>query len=121
MIVSWNGLESIHKIRAGQQLALYIVDEGQNIAISDTTDRNVKSAKSKAKGDDNSNTIVLADSKKHPATANSHNMSWYNVKAGDTLWTISRRFNTSPKKIKRWNNLTSDLIHPGSKLKLRDA
>lgn len=123
VIVSWNGLESVHKIRAGQQLALYIVNEGENIAASGTTNQNAKSTKNRTRSNGKSNLIVLAgSSKKQAAAKNSSNTSsWYNVKAGDTLWTISRRFNTSPKKIKRWNNLTSDLIHPGSKLKLRDA
>ncbi|MFN2355075.1 MAG: LysM peptidoglycan-binding domain-containing protein [Desulfopila sp.] len=122
LIVSWNGLESVHKIRAGQQIALYVVNEGQNISASGTTDQKVASATSRAKSAGKSNVIVLAGSnKKQAAAKSSSDMSWYDVKTGDSLWTISRRFNTSPKKIKRWNNLTSDLIHPGSKLKLRDV
>jgi membrane-bound lytic murein transglycosylase D len=46
---------------------------------------------------------------------------WYQVRNGDSLWTISRRFNTSPADIKKWNNLKSNLIHPGSRLKLIDV
>lgn len=43
----------------------------------------------------------------------------YKVKAGDSLWTIARRFNTSVRKVARWNNLpTRKLLRVGQKLKI---
>ncbi len=124
MIVEWNGLKSVHRIRAGQQLALYILDDRGNTATI------IKPNKIKGKTgispSPEANKIVLADTKKKRPAAVAANgqgptFNWYQVKAGDTLWKISRRFNTSPKEIKRWNNLKSNLIHPGSKLKLKDV
>lgn len=47
--------------------------------------------------------------------------SWYKVKQGDTLWTISQKFNTSSLLIKEWNNLKTNVIHPGSQLKVKNA
>jgi len=47
------------------------------------------------------------------------NYSWYQVKDGDTLWTISKKFNVSSVLIKEWNNLKSNVIHPGSQLKVK--
>ena len=44
---------------------------------------------------------------------------WYSVKDGDSLWTISQQFSASPKDIKKWNNLKSNLLKPGSRLKLK--
>jgi 3D (Asp-Asp-Asp) domain-containing protein/LysM repeat protein len=35
------------------------------------------------------------------------------VQKGDTLWDLSRENNTSLKNIQKWNQLTTDLIHPG--------
>lgn len=120
MIVSWNGLKSVHKIREGQQLALYIVND------TDVASAVQQSHKPKDKlqenQSENDNKIVLTDiKKKRPAGDNQDVFGWYQVKAGDTLWKISRRFKTSPKDIKRWNNLKSNLIHPGSKLKMKSV
>lgn len=42
----------------------------------------------------------------------------YTVRKGDSLWKIGQRFNVSVAEIKRINELTSDLIYPGQKLKL---
>jgi len=115
LIAEWNGLKNIHSIRAGQRLALYIVDHG-----SETTGTGGKKARAnRATG----NPIVLAETKKILSvdTDGKNSFSWYRVRSGDTLWKISRRFNTSPKMIKAWNNLESNLIHPGSELKLKDV
>lgn len=35
------------------------------------------------------------------------------VQKGDTLWNLSRENNTSVENIEKWNQLTTDLIHPG--------
>lgn len=107
LIVTWNGLESVHKIRAGQQLALYINSAG-------AVDQPNSSA---AVVEDN--VIVLNDAKKKfVGSSNTAQISWYQVKSGDSLWTISRKFNISPAQIKEWNNLKSNLIHPGIRLKI---
>ncbi len=42
----------------------------------------------------------------------------YEVKSGDNLWVIASRFGVSVKNIKQLNNLTSDTIQPGQKLKI---
>ena len=45
--------------------------------------------------------------------------SRYVVRRGDTLFSISWRFEQDPDLLKRRNNLHSDLIHPGQSLKLK--
>lgn len=126
MLVTWNGLKSVHKIRAGQQLALYIINENYGISQSKNTHKTVGSG-SKVKIQNSNNLIVLAENNKTrpqlkvTKVSDEQEYNWYHVKAGDTLWTISRRFNTSPKEIKIWNNLKSNTIHPGNRLKMKDA
>ncbi len=105
MIVEWNGLKSVHAIRAGQQLALYI-------------DNKNRSSKSQPSQTITAGLTLKADKKKIRG-GQKNPFQWYNVKRGDSLWTISRQFSASPTDIKKWNNLKSNLIHPGNKLRLK--
>lgn len=115
LIVAWNGLPSVHKIRAGQQLALYLSDGGSPTVSEKTAEPEQFSA-----GD---NVIVLSNQYKIASSSPTQQTEyrWYQVKNGDSLWTISRRFKTSPGDIRKWNNLKSNLIHPGNRLKLKDV
>ena len=111
MIVAWNGLKNAHTIGAGQQLALYI-DRGGKKATRSTV---AKVTQTKT-----TDLVVLkASKKKTRATKTGSQYQWYSVKNGDSLWTISRKFSASTADIKKWNKLKSNLIHPGSKLKLK--
>ncbi|PID43417.1 MAG: lytic transglycosylase [Proteobacteria bacterium] len=115
LIVSWNGLHSIHRITAGDQLALYLSSGSGKTSAPPAPTVSAPSG--------NDNLVVLSrNAKWAPAekmeSADNH---YYLVKTGDSLWTISRRFNISPAEIKKWNNLKSNLIHPGSRLRLRDV
>ncbi|PHR30101.1 MAG: lytic transglycosylase [Desulfotalea sp.] len=111
LIVAWNGLKNAHSIRAGQQLALYI-DRGN-------TGRIAKKKMRQDSEDYNSNLVVLRPYKKKRHSNGDPVYQFYSVKNGDSLWSISRRFRISTRDIKRWNNLKSNLIHPGSTLKLK--
>lgn len=42
----------------------------------------------------------------------------YTVKSGDSLWSIAKKYNTTPEELKRINNLSSNLLQIGQKLKL---
>ena len=42
----------------------------------------------------------------------------YTVRPGDSLYAIASRFNVSIAELRRWNDLSSDLLHPGQKLTL---
>lgn len=51
-------------------------------------------------------------------TSNSSNDIVYTVKKGDSLYSIARKFDTAVDLIKRKNNLTSNLLSIGQKLKI---
>lgn len=52
-------------------------------------------------------------------TASRSNEKTYEVKEGDTLWSISRKFSEiSIENIKEWNDISSSNLKPGMKLKL---
>ncbi len=119
MIVEWNGLTSVHRIRAGQQLSLYINRNGKHADVAKTA---YSTADATPPGQPEKNgkiAFLSADKKKIHISASSNPYRWYQVQNGDSLWTISRKFRTSTAEIKKWNNLKSNLIHPGSRLKLK--
>lgn len=102
VIVGWNGLKNVHSIRAGQQLALYIDNGNKKTSVQTSSFASLRADKRKA--------IIRQTDEAY---------EWYRVQNGDSLWTISRKFSASTADIKKWNNLKSNLIHPGSQLKLK--
>lgn len=104
MIAAWNGLEDLGRIRAGQQLAFYLQDV-ESIAPSTLTATNIKS-KSRARQGSNE--------------TNPH-LTYYHVMGGDTLWEIAKKFQTTPAKIRSWNNLEDNTIYPGHRLLLKTS
>jgi membrane-bound lytic murein transglycosylase D len=122
LIVTWNGLKNMHKIRAGQQLALYIEGGGNSVATVEKPKNSIHIAA--VTTDNSSSMIIFAKQKKNAVTGDSlekSNISWYQVRQGDSLWTIARKFNLSTKQLKSWNKLKSNRIHPGVKLKIRNV
>jgi membrane-bound lytic murein transglycosylase D len=114
MIVAWNGLKSVHAIKAGQQLALYINNEGP---IDDAAGSKTTSIARNTAAD---NTVVIAaDQHKQYISSIKTEYEWYDVQDGDSLWAISRKFSISAADLKKLNNLKTNLIYPGSKLKLK--
>ena len=45
-------------------------------------------------------------------------VTYYTIKNGDSLSTIAKKFHCSVKQLKQWNNLSSDMIRAGKKLKI---
>ena len=124
LIVTWNGLKSIHKIRAGQQLALYIVDDSKTLSFTKSPQPSTPSRIIATPSKRNSSMIILAEQKKFSVkevTPAKSKITWYRVRRGDSLWTIARRFNLSTKQLKTWNKLKSNRIHPGIKLKISNV
>ncbi len=112
IIMQWNGLENIHKIRAGQQLALYIDSKETHannrnkdiatIAIQKTPSLNPENNKNRPQ--------------KQQLNTQKSDITYYRVRSGDSLWYIARKFKVSTVQIKRWNNLHSNTIRPGKRL-----
>ncbi|MDP5097255.1 MAG: LysM peptidoglycan-binding domain-containing protein [Flavobacterium sp.] len=49
----------------------------------------------------------------------SNNDGTYTVKSGDSLYSIAKQFpGISAEDIKKWNDISSDNIQPGMKLKI---
>lgn len=111
LIVTWNELSSEHKIHQGQQLALYI-DHESDVAES------IADIPSHLVEHDGKKYPVLEANKKRQSSTENGSFIWYLVQSGDSLWTISKKFNTSPTQLKEINKLTSNRLQPGNKLKI---
>ncbi|MFA6931758.1 MAG: LysM peptidoglycan-binding domain-containing protein [Lentisphaeria bacterium] len=67
----------------------------------------------------NSKSHKTTTSSKTSQTARIPSDGVYTVSAGDSLWTISRRFKVSSDEIRTWNDLKTDKLMIGQKLKLK--
>ena len=45
--------------------------------------------------------------------------NFHTVKKGDTLFSLAKKYDVSVSDLKKWNNLTSNLLKPGQRLKLQ--
>lgn len=93
VIMQWNNLDNMHKITAGQHLALYLNRPPQSEI-----------------------TLASVDLNDTPDPGDKNSVTYYMVKNGDSLWAIARKFQVSANQIRKWNNLQSNLIHPGIRL-----
>ena len=119
LIAGWNDLKDISRIRAGQQLALYIRDnddfrsaavqkEANTASTGSNKPREVVTGKNRANGP-----VSTAG---QLAAAAGREMMHYIIRRGDSLWTIARKFDITVEEIRNWNNLNNNLIHPGNSL-----
>ncbi len=129
LIVSWNGLRNARKIRAGQQLALFIDSKGRDMLktssakyIAATKTKHILQPQKKLTNSRQRVMITAAQKKvSHAPRQKANAPVYYSVKNGDSLWTISRKFRISMADIKRWNSLKSNLLRPGSTLKIKKS
>jgi membrane-bound lytic murein transglycosylase D len=103
-IKDWNKLKS-NALYKGQKLIIYTEEQ----SASKQTD-NITSAKS-------SNSTI---ENKPSANSEKGKVIYYTVKAGDTLWNISKRYDgVTVEDIMKWNNLTpKSSIKAGDKIKI---
>jgi len=88
-IKRWNGLKN-NNLRVGQRLTIY----------------------PRKPASSNSQTSVAK-------TTTKNNVKIYTVKNGDSLWTISQKFpGVTVQNIKKWNDISSNKLQPGMKLKV---
>lgn len=64
-------------------------------------------------------TDVVIPSPNIPDTTPSTVVKYHWVSTGDTLWNISKRYDTTVAQIKKWNNLKTNTINKGTKLRVQ--
>ncbi|EPV1850070.1 1,4-beta-N-acetylmuramoylhydrolase [Listeria monocytogenes] len=68
--------------------------------------------------DTNTSKPSTGTSTSKPSTGTSTNAKVYTVVKGDSLWRIANNNKVTIENLKAWNNLKSDFIYPGQKLKV---
>ncbi len=107
----WNNTSNL--IRVGQKLSIF-VPEGQVDHFSVINDMGFTEKQAYAK-----QTPVTKAVSSSQVTTDS-NYVYYTVKRGDSLWSIARQFpGVSNQDIVRLNNMSSNTIQPGQKLKIQ--
>lgn len=98
----WNNLNS-NLIRVGQRLNIWVLPYYNGSTKSNYVVQNLPSSAPKSTAEEPE--LIAGNT--------------YLVKYGDSLWSISKKFdNLSIEKLKKLNNLTSSRINPGQKLRI---
>lgn len=121
LLAAWNDLNDISRIRAGQQLVLYVQHTGSEVAGVNSSGNSVKQSRQATY---TAATMPLSGSQKTPVKLaaarndNDKNVSGqhYIVKEGDSLWRIARQFDLKSGELQQLNGLASNVIHPGDRL-----
>ncbi|EAF5831995.1 1,4-beta-N-acetylmuramoylhydrolase [Listeria monocytogenes] len=98
---AWNNLKSDF-IYPGQKLK---VSAGSTTSNTNTSNTNTSKPST-------------GTSTSNPSTGTSTNAKIYTVVKGDSLWRIANNNKVTIANLKAWNNLKSDFIYPGQKLKV---
>lgn len=137
-LMRWNQISKAGKVRAGQQLAVYPEQTQARIAAAPAADAPPAegdvvvelSAAGKRRADETTAVkpvaekkdkggavVLLAGAKKQPSAAEA--VSYYKVRSGDSLWSISKKLQISAKEIKTWNSLDGSSLQVGATLVIR--
>lgn len=137
-IMNWNKIAHAGKVKSGQTLTIQLPEMTAQIAssvtapaaeeIAELTASSMKrkpgaelamSAAPKAKTPE---LVVLSGSiKRKAATAAESPVSYYKVRNGDSLWSISKKLEVSAGDIKNWNRLNGHKLQPGTKLMIKNG
>lgn len=97
---------SLNNLMKWNNLSSHLIYPGDKLAVS-------SSGKSSSGGSSSSNS---GSNGSNGESSSSGKASTYTVKSGDTLGKIASSHGISLSNLKKWNNLTSDIIYPGNKL-----
>lgn len=111
-----NAEAAVHVVNSGD--TLWKLSQQYNTSVSKLQSVNGISSHIIYPGQRLQTSSVNTSSKSTSTSSSTHT---YTVKSGDTLSHIGRNFKVSVSQLKNWNNLSSDLILIGQKLKIKES
>ena len=96
--------------------SLWSISSKLGISVSDIKKSNNLSSNNLSIGQ-----VLIIPSKKSDDEESNADENVYVVKKGDSLWLIAKNYNTSVDEIKRLNNLSSNTLSIGQRLKIPNA
>jgi membrane-bound lytic murein transglycosylase D len=137
-IMQWNKISHAGKVKAGQALTIQLPSAAAaQIAAAVTAPASggtveltasgmkrkpgaeLAAAEPKAKTAEP--VVLLSSSGKRKAAADEVPVSYYKVRSGDSLWSISKKLEVSAGDIKNWNSLNGSQLQPGTTLVIRNG
>ena len=111
----------IPNLQKDEEGIVYVVKKGDSLwKIANNYNISVDALKSANKL--TSNLLSIGQELKIPSSGSpTSNYVTYTVKKGDSLWKIANNYNISVNTLKNYNNLTTDLLSIGQKLKIPKA
>jgi membrane-bound lytic murein transglycosylase D len=120
LIAAWNDLSDISRIRAGQQLVLYVQDKRTRVVTVSTKSSDsgqlLTATSTKITVGEKEDTLSVDARLAAVRTELQDSSDYYIVQKGDSLWDIARQFNLDANKLKQINRLANNAIYPGDKL-----
>ncbi len=134
----WNGKGRKSTLKVGTRLKIHLPakenetteNKSNNSSTADSsshapdTTKVAKNNDSKKSHNNNNTTVNNTKNNNKPSTKNNNNKTadkavYYKVKKGDTLGKIAAKNNTTVAKIKKLNNMKSDMIREGQRLRVK--
>jgi membrane-bound lytic murein transglycosylase D len=136
-LMKWNKISKAGKIKAGQELTVQPAQEAvlhvasaepveESVSSADIVELTAGNSKQKVSGTEatplKKAVVELSGSKKHKVGKRKDDaVSYYKVRNGDSLWSISKKLQVSAKEIKDWNSLNGSALQPGLTLMIKNG
>lgn len=123
-MLAWIYNTSVSSIQSLNGMSNTLLEVGQRLKITDNRQNRNRDKEEKDtnsdwdRGNTDSNTDISDNTPVIPTT-NETEYEYYRVKAGDSLWSISQKFQTTTFNIKSLNQLSSNSLSIGQLLKVR--
>ena len=139
-LMQWNQISKADKVRAGQQLAIYsprpaaapapaaaaasAADGPVELTVAGKrrpgeTEAQPAAVVAAAEKKETQGAVVLLSGAKKQPSSEAAAVSYYKVRSGDSLWSISKKLQVSAKELKVWNSLNGSALQVGATLVIR--